>query len=254
MVSDNSGLPSQTAFEDTLPTVLGVSLGMSEAPRAQLGSSVWADLRRQELSPAGLDLLGVMAACVRHAHSMDIHFRMHGQLELLSVYPQAQSFRCELDLCALPPAEWAGLGLLHVEPTVPVLSPDLQCVLPQRAMRTGQLRLLLWLLAMHGSRATLLPEIDEPARFRLSPALDLLSLPVDPASMAVLDKMHDRPQTPDELAQGSALGRPGVLRLLNALYLQSGLIITRHGSVPWSMGRAFDVVKRTIPSGFGRGS
>jgi hypothetical protein len=58
----------------------------------------------------------------------------------------------------------------------------------------------------------------------------------------------------DELASGSELGRPGVVRLLNALYLQSGLIVTRHGVTPWSMQRAVDVVRRTIPSGFGKRS
>lgn len=251
MVRETTGLPNALPFEETLPTLLGVSEGVVEAPRAQLGSSIWADLRRFEVSPTGFDLLVVMAACMRHVHSLDIHIRMRGQLEVLSVYPQAQSFRCTLDLCSLPASELAILGLVHVEPAATLLEPE-HSLQPSAALRTGQLRLLLWQMALHGPRSALLPEIDEPARFRLAPGLDLLSLPLDLALTQVLDKMHDKPLSVDELASDSALGRPGVVRLLNALYLQSGLIVTRHGLAPWSMQRAVDVVLRTIPSGFGK--
>jgi hypothetical protein len=252
MVFDTTSSPSTFAFEDTLPTVLGVSEGISEAPRSRLGSSVWADLRRLDTSPAGCDLLGVLAACTRHAHSLDIHIRMHSQLELLSVYPQAQSFRCDLDLCALPPAELAALGLVHVELAAPVLRLDDPSLLARRAMRTGQLRMLLWQLAMHGCRSELLPEIAGPARFRLAPGLDLLSLPVDKAHVSVLTKMDEQPMSLDELARSTLPGRPGVVRLLNALYLQSGLIVTRQALAPWSVQRAMDAVRRNIPAGFNR--
>lgn len=253
MVRETTGLPNAPPFEETLPTLLGVSEGVVEAPRSQLGNSIWADLRRFEASPSGFDLLVVVAACMRHVHSLDIHIRMRGQLEVLSVYPQAQSFRCALDLCSLPPSEMAALGLVHVEPVATWLEPE-HGLQPSSTLRTGQLRLLLWLMALHGPRSALLPEIDEPARFRLAPGLDLLSLPLDLALTQVLDKMHDKPLSVDELASDSALGRPGVVRLLNALYLQSGLIVTRHGLTPWSMQRAVDVVLRTIPSGFGKRS
>jgi hypothetical protein len=253
MAQETTRWPAAQPFEETLPTLLGVAEGVKEAPRSQLGNSIWADLRRFEASPTGFDLLVVMAACMRHVHSLDIHIRMRGQLEVLSIYPQAQSFRCALDLCGLPPGEMRELGLLHVEPAATLLGPE-HSLQPSPSLRTGQLRLLLWLMALHGPRAELLPEIDEPARFRLAPGLDLLSLPLDLTLTQVLDKMHDRPLSVDELASGSELGRPGVVRLLNALYLQSGLIVTRHGVTPWSMQRAVDVVRRTIPSGFGKRS
>jgi hypothetical protein len=252
MVSDNAKSSSSQAFEDTLPTVLGVSGGISEPLRSELGTSVWADLKRFEADPEGYDLLVVLAACMRHAHSLDIHLRMHGQLETLSVYPQAQSFLCQLDLCGLPPSELAGLGLVHVEPTPPAPNLDDPSLLRRGAMRTGQLRLLLWLLAMHGGRSELLPEIAEPARFRLAPALDLLSLPVDRFSAAVLGLMHHHPMSVDELAREAGQSRLGVVRLLNALYLQSGLIVTRHGLAPWSLQRAMQAVRRSMPAGFGR--
>lgn len=251
MVRETTSLPNALPFEETLPTLLGVSEGVLEAPRSQLGSSIWADLRRFEASPTGFDLLVVMAACMRHVHSLDIHIRMRGQLEVLSVYPQAQSFRCALDLCNLPADEMAALGLVHVEPAATLLEP-VPGLPPSPTLRTGQLRLLLWHMALHGGRSELLPEIAEPARFRLAPGLDLLSLPLNQSITWVLDKMQDKPLSVDELACDSALGRPGVVRLLNALYLQSGLIVTRHGLAPWSMQRAVDVVRRTIPSGFGK--
>lgn len=253
MVRETTRTPVAQPFEETLPTLLGVTEGVVEAPRSQLGSSIWADLRRFEASPTGFDLLVVMAACMRHVHSLDIHFRMRGQLEVLSIYPQAQSFRCALDLCGLPPAEMRELGLLHVEPAATWLSPE-HCLQPSPTLRTGQLRLLLWLMALHGPRSALLPEIDEPARFRLAPGLDLLSLPLDLALTQVLDRMNDRPLSADELANDSELGHAGVVRLLNALYLQSGLIVTRHGVASWSMQRAVEVVRRTIPSSFGKRS
>jgi hypothetical protein len=251
MPSDTSP-PSSLAFEDTLPTGLGVSGGVVEPPRSRLGNSVWADIKRYETEGDGCDLLGVLAACMRHAHSLNVHIRTHGQLEMLSVYPQAQSFLCNLDLCKLPAGDLADLGLVHVEPAGPVPSLDDLSALSRGALRTGQLRLLLWRLAMDGGRAELLPEIAEPARYRLAPALDLLSLPVEAEVATVLDLMHDQPQAVDELARAGPLGRHGVTRLLNALYLQSGLIVTRQPAGPWSLQRAVEAVWRSMPAGFGK--
>jgi hypothetical protein len=54
---------------------------------------------------------------------------------------------------------------------------------------------------------------------------------------AVMQQMRHEPATLDQLAGWSLLGRYRVKRLLNALYLQSGLVISRSPSV-WRHGGA----------------
>ena len=66
--------------------------------------------------------------------------------------------------------------------------------------------------------------------------LHLSGLPMHSGLPPVLQKMRNDPCTVPELAHGSTLGPTQVKRLLNALYLQSGLIVTR--SLPKVWGKA----------------
>jgi hypothetical protein len=86
---------------------------------------------------------------------------------------------------------------------------------------------LLWQLALHGPRDELLPEIAGPARYRLAPGVPLRSLPMDAWILPMLQRLRGEASTLDDLAPRTALGRARARRMLNAIYLQGRLMITR---------------------------
>jgi hypothetical protein len=86
---------------------------------------------------------------------------------------------------------------------------------------------LLWALAMRGPRRELLPEIAGPAVYRVSPALDSGSLPISGALRTAIDRLRRQAISLSGLATWPAFNRERAVRLLNALYLQAGLIVSR---------------------------
>ena len=76
-------------------------------------------------------------------------------------------------------------------------------------------------------------QIVGPARYRLSLGFSLRGLHVDSAALPVLRCLREQPATLQELADATALGPDGARRLLNALYLQSGLMVTRSLPTRW---------------------
>ena len=86
---------------------------------------------------------------------------------------------------------------------------------------------LLWALALRGPRRDLLPEIAGPAVYRVSPALDIEALPVTGAIRAAILRLRHQATSLAGLAAWPAFDRERAARLLNALYLQAGLIVSR---------------------------
>jgi hypothetical protein len=188
--------------------------------------SLLADLRRFEEAAASTEVLAVIAAGIRHATPLILHLQQGRRILALSVFPREQFFRCARDICALAPEELAQLKLVHVElgQAPPIL---------MRTSRFEPLGRLLWLLAMHGGTSDLLAEIAGPARYRVSPSLLLDDAPIDDTMKALLAKMRDRPVALEQLVNMGTLDRTRVCRMLNAVYLQSGLMITRAFQSSW---------------------
>jgi hypothetical protein len=196
-----------------------------------LSPSLLLDLQRFADGGGGAELLPALAASVRHARPLALHLQ-HGRSVLrLSVFPRDRLFHCALPLCALGHGELARLRLVHLEPES-LLAPFAPDGSHASALEFGALAPLLWLLALHGSRDELLPEIGGTVCYRLSPGLDLRGLPIERRDMPLLQRLRQTPSSMDELIAWSVLDPARVRRLLNALYLQSGLIISRAFTVP----------------------
>lgn len=169
-----------------------------------------------------IELLPALAACVRHARSLALQLELDGLPVRATIHPREQLFRSSVDLAALAPAECRALRLVGVEPDAALpLRP------PAADGSIGPLRPLLWHLAMHGARAGLLPELQGPVRYRMAPGIALKGLPVAPELERAITRLKALPCGLDELAAASGLGCAVVQRLLNALYLQSGLMLVR---------------------------
>lgn len=236
---DPTTAPGRTsAYEHTqpgrvLPDVGGKLVFASPSRfNSTLSPSLLSDLRRFVDDPGLTDILAVVAACVRHSRPLALHIGNGNNISVLSLFPREQLFQCYLELYALSPDEFACLRLLHVEPEYPLVDGETN----PESMRSGRLQPLgplLWRLAMHGATSQLLPEISGPTHYRLSLGFRLNGLPIDARALPLLQTLRRRPVSLDELVRSTDLGGSWVRRFLNALYLQSGLMLTRSIPTAW---------------------
>ncbi|HLL17677.1 MAG TPA: hypothetical protein VK439_02745 [Rubrivivax sp.] len=133
---------------------------------ASLNPSLLQDLLRFEPGQApgsGLDtleLLGVMAAALRHDRALLIHLQLDYRVIPVTVRPAERQLLSPLPLAQLLELRLPDLRVLRVEPAAATPSPGLHA---------SRLSPLLWELALRGSREALLPEIAGVAAYRLAP-------------------------------------------------------------------------------------
>ena len=198
------------------------------SPRlSQLSASLQADLTRHEQISGQYEIVEVMAACIRHSSRVTVHLQCDDRVVPLTVFPQESLVHCPIDLGELIERHLSALRVMHLEPAL--LRPpgdEAEALVADRA-HYHPLAPLLWAAAMHGPRRELLPEIAGPAVYRVSPALALDGLPVAGALRAAIDRLRRQATSLSGLAASPALDRERAARLLNALYLQAGLIVSR---------------------------
>ena len=226
-VADGAVEGASDAFPESGPSTMS----------STLGSSLLSDLKRFAHEPGGAELLAVVAAGVRHARAIVMYLQHADKVISLSVLPREQLFHCAVDLCELPAEALARLRLLHVEPELDLMGSR-GSALQSATSRLRALGPLLWLLAMHGPRDELLPEVAGPAKYRLAPSWSESGLPIDPLLIPLLQRMRHESSSQQELADWTVPQRVPVRRLLNALYLQHGLIVSR----------AFSALQRERPA------
>ena len=201
--------------------------GRTRGPVSQLSLSLRADLSRQEQRTGEYEIVEAIAACIRHSSRVTIHLQCAERVVPLSVFPVEHLVHCPMDLSDLIERHLWQLRVMHVEPALLRPPGDAAHELVGEARRYHPLTPLLWTLAMRGPRRELLPEIAGPAVYRVSPALDLAALPVSGALRAAIDRLRRQAISLSGLAAWPAFDRERAVRLLNALYLQAGLIISR---------------------------
>ena len=211
-----------------LPAVVDAEAGASKL--SSLNPSLLQDLMRfdtDERAGEGLELLEVLAACLRHGRALLVHLQDGDRVVPLTVFPAERLVHCPVDADAMVESGATALRVLHVEPAL--LRPPGH---PQRE-RVGEPRChrpldpLLWTLALHGAREELLPEIAGPAGYRVAPSLEIGALRVGGALAAAVQRLQRATWSLREIAEWPGLDRARAMRLLNALYLQAALIVTR---------------------------
>ncbi|MBC7735575.1 MAG: hypothetical protein H7306_27435 [Bacteriovorax sp.] len=194
---------------------------------ALLSPSLQADLLRFEDGGSGSEVIEVMAACLRHAASLTIHLQCGDRVVPLTVFSPERLLHCPIGLGELVERHLADVRVMHVEPT-PLRPPGD----PRRAWVGAShlyhpLTPLLWGLAMRGPRCDLLPEISGPAVYRVAPALEAAELPTTGVLKSAIERLRQQPASLAEIASWPELDREHASRLLNGLYLQAGLIVSR---------------------------
>ena len=200
--------------------------GDADAGATQLSAlnpSLLQDLLRfeQRHRPGvGLDLLEVLAAALRHNRALLLHLQMDYRVIPVTVLPASRQVHSPLG-----PTQWSALRLsdlrvLRVEPARGPLA-DTPTIAPQ------DLGPLLWEMALRGARADLLPEIAGIASYRVSPGAALPTLDMGGTMAAAVSQLRVQTTPLHEIARWEGFDRDRAMRLLNALYLQSALIVSR---------------------------
>lgn len=201
--------------------------GSSEAGHTRLESlspSLLQDLQRfaSHYDPVeGLDLLEVLAAALRHHSALQLHLQDGDRLLTLAVLPARRLLRWTL---AVPPWQTLHLAELHV---LRVASDGERPTTPGRDEHDFDLSPMLWELALRGARGALLPEIAEPATYRVNPGASLDVMAEGSPLAGAVQRLQGTTTALREIAALPGFDRDRAIRLLNALYLQSALIVTR---------------------------
>lgn len=194
---------------------------------SSLSPSLQADLQRFEQDGGTTESVEVIAACLRHSKRVTIHFQCEDKVIPLTVFPQERLVHCPVDMPVLIERYLPLLRVLQVEPAILRPPGDPESALVGEAKLHHPLGPLVWELAMRGSRRELLPEIAGPAVYRVAPNLDVEALPVSGAMKAAIQRLRQRTANLNEISSWPALNRERAARLLNALYLLAGLIVSR---------------------------
>jgi hypothetical protein len=113
-----------------------------------------------------------------------------------------------------------GLHVLRVEPAQPTDDDS-------PAETAQALGPLLWELALRGARGELLPEISGVATYRVTPGADLAGLDLGGTLATAVQRLRLQTTPLREIAGWPGFDRDRATRVLNGLYLQSALIVSR---------------------------
>ncbi len=200
---------------------MGADAGATQL--AALNPSLMQDLLRfdtQQGPGDGLDLLEVLAAALRHNRALWLHLQLDYAVIPLTLLPASRQVDCPLSLPQLLKLRLSDLRVLRVEPARPPV-PGGEPAVPQ------PMGPLVWELALRGARAALLPEIAGVAAYRVNPGADLASLDLGGTLANAVQRLRQQPTPLRELATWPGFDRDRATRLLNGLYLQAALIVSR---------------------------
>jgi hypothetical protein len=208
---------------DSHPSLVGSGLGR----QSQLSTSLLADLARCETQDRDSDAVEVVAACIRHSSEVTLFMQCGERVVPLTVFPHTRLVHCPMDMGEFIERHLSQLRVMNVEAATLRPPGDSERELIGEEHLHHPLTPLLWALALRGPRRELLPEIAGPAVYRVSPTFDVAGLTAGGALNAAIEKLRHQATPLSGIASWPAFTRERAARLLNALYLQAGLIISR---------------------------
>jgi hypothetical protein len=193
-----------------------------------LPSEFQHDLRVLEKDmPNGIDPLEVVATALRHREPALLCLGCEDLVWPVTIFPNEKLAHCPRDMSTLPHASFGSIKLLACEP--PGVRP------PGHWMheRVGQAELyrplepLLWLMALYGPRTTVLADIGGTAAYRAVYSHDQPRPPVSGIVASAMEHLRRESVPMRTLATWPGMNVERAARLLNGLYVTSGLLVTR---------------------------
>ena len=210
-------------------------------PATLLPTTLLADLRNLQWDTVNGDVLEIIAACMRH-HEPALLYMQHEELVWpVTLFPTQMLYHSPRDMAQASKRGLADLKVLDCEP--PGVRPPGHWMFERvaQAEHYRPLAPLLWSIALHGPRNRLLAEIGGTAAYRAlkNPADEGLVAP-GALAPAVLQLRRESASL-REIAKWPGMSADRASRLLNALYLATGLMVTRSNpaarSEPGVVGR-----------------
>jgi hypothetical protein len=224
--SDESNLWRVSEFERDRQRVGNSVFAEIDNPTV-LSTTLMADLYRIEARTGPTDVLEVAAACMRHRESAVLCLQHMGFVWPLTLFPADMLYHSPRDITQETPVALVNAKLLATE-AAGVRPPGHW--MHERVARTDHyrpLQPLLWELAIHGPRTTLLSEISSTAAYRAlrSPSED--GLPLSGAMGSAAERMRRETASLRSISSWPGMTMERASRLLNGLYLVSAVIATR---------------------------
>jgi hypothetical protein len=194
-----------------------------------LPTTLLTDLRRIRSDPATSDVLEVIAACLRH-HEPALLYLEQGQFVWpVTLFPREALYHSPRSAEAMASTfALSQLRLVSAEP--PGVRPP-GSILVERVANPEKyhpLAGLVWTVALHGPRPTLLNEINGRAAYRVVAAHDARDLPpLKGAISSTVSRLEQRSSSLGEMARWPGMSIERASRILNALYLSGMLLVSR---------------------------
>lgn len=205
---------------DSGPPVVDTGAGSTRL--SSLNPSLLQDLMRFDAAArpgAGLEMLEVMAAAVRHNRALLLHVEHEHRVIPVTLFPMLRQVHAPLNLAQLLALRLPDLRVLHVEPA--------RVNAEEHAPELSPLGPLLWELALRGSRDALLPELAGNVAYRIAPGANLDGLGLTGSLLDATARLRRDTTALRTIAQWPGFDRDRAQRMLNGLYLQAALMVSR---------------------------
>ncbi|MFY7973879.1 MAG: hypothetical protein ACOVOT_05600 [Rubrivivax sp.] len=232
--------PPLRPVSDFQRTVADTARGEDSTTRlTSLNPSVLEDLRRFETGRRAIDALEVLAAAVRHGRNLLLHVKLDDQVLPLTVFAIERLVHTPLPMSRLLAGPLVTWHVMNVEPArlqlaapgvKPLLAsdpPPADTIAVAPAHELAALGPLLWELALRGSRTSLLPEIAGTMAYRIAPGADLGTLEVSGHASRAVQRLRKQTANLRDVASWPGFDHESASRLLNGLYLQAALVLSR---------------------------
>jgi hypothetical protein len=193
---------------------------------SSLSPSLMQDLMRFEQPGRQTELLEVIAAAIRHARALTVQLRTERGPMPLTIFPEHKLLHCPLAFSRFIDLRLTDLEVVLVEPAV-VKAPAPGDDPGAESHRFAPLGPLTWELALRGARGELLPEISSQAGYRIPPGADLKAIDLAGTLAEGVKRLKRGTTNLREMSSWPGFDRERAMRLLNALYLQAALMVTR---------------------------
>ena len=194
---------------------------------SSLDPSLHQDLLRFEGKGRRSELLEVLAGAVRHASAVTVHLQMHQHVLALTAYTVQRLVQGVLPMKQFLELQLTELEVLRVEKASQTLPPLSSLATGGATGHVAPMGRVLWELALRGARDELLPEIAGQAAYRITPTMDLSVLELSGSLASACERLKRQTTGLREISEWPGFDRTRAMRMLNGLYLQPGLMVSR---------------------------
>ncbi|MEO7853642.1 MAG: hypothetical protein ABIR94_15520 [Rubrivivax sp.] len=191
-----------------------------------LPTTMVAELHHLDNPREGSDVLEVLAACVRHRQTALLCLRYDQYVWPVTVFPTDGVYHSPRDMSLASEEGLGAVRLVSCEPTGLRAPGHWMHERIGRPDHYRPLKSLLWSMALVGPRGALLKQISGHAAYRSTLSDDMR--PATPGALAsAADRLRRETAPVRDMARWPGMSVERACRLLNALYLASGLIVMR---------------------------